>query len=91
MLQFCVIQHGADWVIEAETQVLGRYSDHVRAISAAIDLANKQGKAGCNAEVVTEDDGLITRTTIWTYGKDVYPMSLGKPENSRVRGTYRMP
>jgi hypothetical protein len=91
MLQFCVTQHDADWIIAIETQVLGRYSDQVRAIAAAIDLANKHGNDGRDAEVITEDDGFIRGTTIWTYGKDAYPISLAKPKNSRVRGTYRMP
>ncbi len=50
MLQFCVIQHGAEWTVETETRVLGHYTDRVNAIGAAIDFADREGKAGRAAQ-----------------------------------------
>jgi hypothetical protein len=44
MLQFLVVNHGTDWVVKRKTQSAGRYTDRLKAITAAIDLANAEGK-----------------------------------------------
>jgi hypothetical protein len=85
-VQFHVAQNGDEWTVKTETRAVGRYTDRVRAIAAAIDLANAAAKAGRCAEV-TETEGPILQT-IWSFGKDLFPSSLGKPKNTR-RGTYR--
>jgi hypothetical protein len=38
---------------------------------------------------VTETEGPILQT-IWGFGKDLFPSSLGKPKKTRTRSTYRM-
>jgi hypothetical protein len=90
MSQFVVVTHGNEWVVETETKAVGRYADRSHAIAAAIDLADSKGKAGQDAQVLIREAG-PTLKTIWTYGKDIYPAAKGKPNNSRSRGTYRMP
>ena len=44
MLQFFVVNHGTDWVVKRKTQSVDRYTDRLKAITAAIDLANAEGK-----------------------------------------------
>jgi hypothetical protein len=88
-VQFHVARNGDEWTVKTETRAVGRYTDRVRAIAAAIDLANAAAKAGRCAEV-TETEGPILQT-IWSFGKDLFPSSLGKPKDTRTRGTYRMP
>lgn len=70
MLQFVVVTHGNEWVVETEAKAVGRYADRSYAIAAAIDLADLKGKAGQDAQVLTREGG-PTLKTIWTYGKDI--------------------
>lgn len=65
---------GDKWTVKTETRAVGRYTDRVRAIAAAIDLANAAATAGRCAEV-TETEGPILQT-IWSFGKDLFPSSL---------------
>jgi hypothetical protein len=90
MLQFLVVSHGNDWLVKTKTRLAGRYTDRLKAITAAIDLANAEGKAGRASQVLAEKDG-STPELIWTYGQDLYPSALGKPDSGKSRGSYRMP
>ena len=83
-VQLHVAQNGDEWTVKTETRAVGRYTDRVRAIAAAIDHANAAAKAGRCAEV-TETEGPILQT-IWSFGKDSFPSSLGA-EKHRTRGT----
>ncbi len=68
MLQFVGVSYGKDWVIKTKTRLAGRYTDWFKATSAAIDLANAEGKVGRAVLVLTEKDG-STPDLIWTlYG-----------------------
>jgi hypothetical protein len=42
--QFLVVGDGEEWTVKTETQALGCYTDRVRAIAAAIDLAEAEAK-----------------------------------------------
>jgi hypothetical protein len=44
MTQFLVVGDGEEWTVKTETQALGCYTDRVRAIAAAIDLAEAEAK-----------------------------------------------
>jgi hypothetical protein len=90
MVQFFVVGDGKDWVVKTKTRSAGRYADRLKAISAAIDLANAEGKAGRAAQVLTEKEE-STPEIIWTYGEDLYPSAVGKPNSGKSRGSYRMP
>jgi hypothetical protein len=59
-VQFHVAQNGDDWVVKTERRAVGRYTDRVRAIAAAIDLANAAAKAGRCADV-----GMAHQTLAW--------------------------
>ena len=89
-MQFLVVNHCTDWFVKRKTRSAGRYTDRLKAITAAIDLANAERKAGRAAQVLTEKDG-STPELIWTYGKDLYPSAVGKPDSGKSRGSYRMP
>jgi hypothetical protein len=90
MVTFVVERQSNEWVVKRQRQILGCYSDRVHAISAAIDLANDEGKASRDATVVTEEEGAEPQK-VWTYGEDTRPAPDGKPGNTRTRGTYRLP
>ena len=44
MTQFLMVGDGEEWTVKTETQALGCYTDRVRAIAAAIDLAEAEAK-----------------------------------------------
>ena len=67
----------------------GPFSDHVHAIDAAIDFAEKDGKTGRPAKVLVQDGA--TSRTVWTYGRNPYSSTPGNPANGRAKGTYRLP
>jgi hypothetical protein len=90
MLQFFFVSHGADEVVKANAQSAGPYTDRLKAITAASDLANAEGRAGRAAQVLAENDGSIPQL-IWTYGKELYPSAIGKPDSGTSLGSYRMP
>jgi hypothetical protein len=76
-------------MIRTEGRVQG-HSDHTHAVAAAIDIAESIGKTGRDAQVLVHAESSTFRK-LWVYGKDLYPNSLGRPNNNRVRGTYRLP
>lgn len=90
MEQIFVTQNEDEWIIETEAEVLGRYSDRVQAIGAAIDIAKNECKAGHHSRVMAKSKGRVFRT-IWIAGKDLYPNAIGKPKSIRTRGCYRLP
>lgn len=85
---YVVFRNRTSWIVEFERRVVGRYSDGVHAMDAAIDLAQGDGEAGRPAKVVERNDAALR--TVWMYGRDPYPNTPGYPAG-RVRGTYRMP
>lgn len=89
MLQFLVVSHGKDWLVKTKTRSVGQYTDRLKAITAAINLANAEGNAGRTSQVLAEKDG-STPELIWTYGEDLYPEAVGKPESGKSRGSYRL-
>lgn len=90
MPQVYVLRSGDKWMIKTEGRVWGHYVDHAHAISAAIDIAESVGHTGRAAQVIESAESRAYRK-VWVYGKDLYPNSLGRPKNNRVRGTYRLP
>ena len=89
MPQIYVFPEAGEWAIKTERRVVGHYTDHVHAIGAAIDHAEETGRTGRRARVLMAEDGVFR--PIGTYGKDLYPNSVGSPRNNRVKGTYRLP
>lgn len=85
-----VIQSGGQWSVKAEGRAHGRFTDHAQAIAAAIDIAETIGNAGRKVEVLVNAENQASRK-LWVHGRDLYPNSIGRPRNYRVRGTYRLP
>jgi hypothetical protein len=54
MTQFLVVGDGEEWTMKTETQALGCYTDRVRAIAAAIDLAEAKANWETGAQVVSK-------------------------------------
>ena len=86
--RYLVIQWDDAWAIRSGNRTFGLFSDRIHAIDAAIDFAEKDGKAGRPAEV--QEDRRTLRP-VWTYGRDPYPSTPGTPANGRATGTYRLP
>jgi hypothetical protein len=66
---YLVIRSGDAWAIGSGNRSFGPFSEHVHAIDAAFDFAEKDGKSGRPAKVVVQEDGGTLRT-VWTYGRD---------------------
>jgi len=64
--------------------------DRVHAIDAAIDFAEKDGKAGRSAEVLVQEDERELRA-LWTYGRDPHTSTPRDPAYGRATGTHRLP
>jgi hypothetical protein len=90
MPQVYVFRSGDKWMIKTEGRVQGHFTDHAQALAAAIDIAENIGNTGREAEVLVTAESRAYRK-LWVYGRDLYPNSLGRPKNNRVRGTYRLP
>jgi hypothetical protein len=75
-------------LIKTGGRVQGHFADHAQAVAAAIDIAENIGNTGREAEVLVTAESRAYRK-LWAYGGDLYPNSLGRPKNNRVRGTYR--
>ena len=76
-------------MIRSEGRPLVPFADEAHAVAAAIDIAESIGRTGRDAKVLLRT-GSRTFRKLWTYGRDLYPNSLGRPHNKRVRGTYRL-
>ena len=59
-------------------------------LSLRHDIAESIGKTGRDAQVLVHAESRTFRK-LWVYRKVLYPNSLGRPNNNRIRGTYRLP
>jgi hypothetical protein len=85
-VQFHVAQNGDEWTVKTETRAVGRYTDRVRAIAAAIDLANAAAKAGRMRR--SNRDRRSYSANHMELRERFVPVQC-KPKNTRTRGTYR--
>jgi hypothetical protein len=88
MSEFLVFDEEGEWVVASEMRSVARYPDRVKAIMAAIDLANADGEKGIGSKVLLREDA-STPAPIWTYGVDLYPSAPGKPADGKSSGGYR--
>jgi hypothetical protein len=71
-VRYLVIKRNGEWKITLGRAKMGRYPDRLRAIDAAIDMADQDGRDGRDSQVLVrgEDRQLLIE---WTYGRDPYP------------------
>jgi hypothetical protein len=73
--QYFVLRQPDSWKIKAGYRTMGSFPTKSHALYAAIDLAQKDGMAGRDAEVLLQGEDRTFRTA-WIYGRDPYPVRL---------------
>jgi hypothetical protein len=71
-IQFIVLRRKGTWSVKA-ADLVRAFSGQLEAMQAGIELANESGKNG-KPSVVLFEMGKSRFDTIWTYGKDPYPL-----------------
>jgi Uncharacterized protein conserved in bacteria (DUF2188) len=84
--QYFVKERDGEWRIRAGYRYCGQFPDKQEAVRAAIELAERDGQAGRPAQVLVQGPDRLFRT-IWTYGRDPYPIDCrAPPAQMRVSG-----
>jgi hypothetical protein len=73
--QYFVLRQPDGWKIKAGYRTTGSFPTKSHALHAAIDLAQKDGMAGRDAQVLLQGEDRTFRTA-WIYGRDPYPVLL---------------
>jgi hypothetical protein len=63
--RYLVIRGGDAWAIRGANRTLGPFSDRVHAIDAAIDYAEKDGKAGRSESLAERGRDVANRLDLW--------------------------
>jgi hypothetical protein len=71
-VQFIVLRRKGTWSVKA-ADLMRDFPGQLEAMQAGIELANESGKNG-KPSVVLFEMGKKRFDTIWTYGKDPYPL-----------------
>ncbi len=66
---FIVVQSPDGWLIRFNGSNLGTFESRSEALRGAISVADKAGKSGVQAQVLTEDDSGVAHP-IWVFGRD---------------------
>jgi hypothetical protein len=69
---YYVVLHEGEWKIKLNGEHYGPYKTQREAIQVAVDVANKSGIQGHDAQVLVQGENHQFRTE-WTYGHDPYP------------------
>lgn len=70
--QYFVVNHEGEWKIKSGYRHSLAYPSKSDAIDAAIELAERDGQAGRDAEVLVQGEDRLFQTE-WVYGRDPYP------------------
>ena len=71
-VRYLVVKRNGKWKITIGSAQMGPYPNRLHATDAAIDMADRDGRNGHDAQVLVrrEDRPLLIE---WTYGRDPYP------------------
>jgi hypothetical protein len=71
-IRYLIVEKDGKWKINLGSLKMGSFTNRLGAISAAIDMADRDGRNGGDAQVLVrrEEQELLIE---WTYGRDPYP------------------
>lgn len=89
-IRYLVVERDGKWKINLGKLTMGSFPNRLSAISAAIDMADRDGRNGGDSQVLVrrEAQELLIE---WTYGRDPYPeypefvASSKEPRGSAIR------
>jgi hypothetical protein len=78
-VRYLVVKKCDGWKVVSGSTQFGPFADRLRAIEAAIELADRTGRDGRDSQVLVR--GEDRRNMIeWTYGRDPFPeVAVAKP------------
>jgi hypothetical protein len=71
-VRYLVVKKCDGWKVVTGSTQFGPFADRVRAIEAAIELADRTGRDGRDSQVLVRSEDRRDRIE-WTYGRDPYP------------------
>jgi hypothetical protein len=90
-VRYLVVKKCDGWKVVSGSVQTGPFADRVRAIEAAIELADRTGRDGRDSQVLVRGEDRRDRIE-WTYGRDPYPeVVVSKPPPVRHVARRRAP
>jgi len=81
--QYFVTHQKGEWKIRVGYRYTRPYASKREALRAAIDFAERDGRAGRDAQVLIQGAGRMFRAA-WVYGRDPYPIEPREDGNART-------
>jgi len=82
-VRYLVVKRNDGWKIVSGNSRFGPFPDRLRAIDAAIELADKTGRDGRDSQVLVRGEDRQLRIE-WTYGRDPFPEFLPHAKTKTV-------
>lgn len=86
-VRYLVVKRCDGWKVVSGSAQFGPFTDRLRAIEAAIELADRTGRDGRDSQVLVRGEDRQERIE-WTYGRDPYP-EVSVPQAPPARNVAR--